>query len=122
VSSDGHVRYQGQQFVILRGDQQRWLRAREVGKLRTAIEESGFSSLDSGCCGCREHTDHPWTVIQVVTDGVAKTIEHYHGCSTTPRTIPILEDEIVSIAGASRWIGTADQRSRRRWSHSDPEK
>jgi len=113
VSSRGRVRYRGQQFVTQKGDEQRWLSARDIGKLRKAIVESGFSSFDSQCCSCREHTDHPSTVIQVVTDGVLKTIEHYQGCSTTPRTIPILEDEIVFLTGAVRWIGNADQSSRR---------
>jgi hypothetical protein len=115
VSRDGQVSFEGQKFVIHPGARRRRLGKSDLVRLQKAVDASGFAGLSPQCCDCRERTDHPWTIVEIVKDGAAKTIEHYHGCRSAPPAMATLEDAIVSISGALRWIGTPEQRGRRPW-------
>jgi hypothetical protein len=113
VYRDGAFAFDGRRFVVRRGMKRGRLQATELTSLRKALVESGFLTLADHCCDCRERTDHPWSVIQVTQEGVSKKVEHYHGCSTAPRSVPVLEDAMVTATRALRWIGTYEERERR---------
>jgi len=115
VSRDGQVSYQGKEFVLQTGARRRSLRIAELTRLQKAVEESGFWGLSEKCCDCRDVTDNPWTVVEVVKDGATKKIAHYDGCQSAPRTVPELAVTIVSLTGAIKWIGTHEQRFRHKW-------
>jgi hypothetical protein len=118
VSFDGKVAYEGRHCVIRKGAAGSRLTEAELAKLKKAIEKSGFWGLATSCCNCRELTDAPWTIIEVTkseTDRARKTIEHYYGCRSAPKAVSQLEETIISITRATKWIGTEQERTRQKW-------
>jgi hypothetical protein len=79
-------------------------------QLRHAVAKSDFLTLSVDCCNCRNVTDLPTTVLEIVVGGSSKQISHYHGCFSAPAWLVALENKIDEASGASRWIGTPAER------------
>jgi hypothetical protein len=115
VFPDGRLFYNGKRFVMRQGVERASLPAATVDQLRRAIEESHFATLDSNCCDCRTKTDAPWTYVEIADESGQKLIRHYHGCSSVPGSLTALEDAVIRLTGATKWIGTDAERQRQNW-------
>ena len=115
VFADGRVAYKGERFVIRRGLVRSRISAGKLEALRQAVAKAGYATLDEKCCNCPSRTDAPSTYLEIADGAASKAIHHYHGCLSAPVAVSDLEDEIISTAGATRWIGTEAERSRQKW-------
>ena len=118
ITPEGDVTYDGTRFVMRRGVAKRRLRPAEVDKLRRAVDRAAFAKLDTHCCDCRDRTDHPWTLIDIADPNGVKSIRHYHGCSSAPGSLTALEETIISLSGAAKWIGSEPERHRQKWTRT----
>jgi hypothetical protein len=120
VFADGHVEYEGKRFVIRRGLVRARLGTDKLNRLRQAVTDANFAKLERDCCRCRTVTDSPWTYVEIADETGLKSIDHYHGCSSAPKALSELEEDIISMAGARKWIGSEAARNRQRWTRSSP--
>lgn len=109
IDTDGSVRYRGYDYVLMRGDAEGRITPGAVADLHKALEQADFAGLPSDCCHCVDMTDAP-SVVLTVGDGLfSKTINDYHGCLATPKSMRDLENEIDRIVDIEKWIGTEEQ-------------
>lgn len=120
IAADGKVVYDGKRFVMRRGVAERHLRSAEVDRLRRAVDDAGFAKLETHCCDCITRTDAPWTLIDIADRDGVRAIRHYHGCSSAPKSLSILEESIISLSGADKWIGSETERDRQEWGRNSP--
>ena len=113
--ADGRVEYEGKRFVIRRGAARTHLAPAKLEALRRVVAEANVISMDRHCCDCRTRTDAPWTYLEIGDDTGLKSINHYHGCSSAPEALSMLEETIISTAGVSKWIGSESERRRQKW-------
>ena len=113
VFPDGRVLYYGQLYVMQRGLRKASLPSATVDQLRRAIDDSHVATLNPKCCDCISVTCAPSTFLQIADEGRLTSIRHYHGCESAPASLRVLEDAIVEITGAVKWVGT-DAELRRR--------
>lgn len=118
ITSDGKVVYDGKRFVMRRGAQERRLQPAEVARLRRAVDQSGFARLEIHCCDCVTKTDAPSTLIDIADQNGVRSIRHYHGCSSAPESLSVLEESIISLSGAAKWIGSEAERDRQKWTRN----
>lgn len=118
VFADGRVEYDGKRFVIRRGMVRTHLGPAKLETLRQVVAEANVSALDRHCCDCRTETDAPWTYLEISYETGPKSIDHYHGCSSAPRALSVLEEAIISTAGVPKWIGSERERRRQKWTRS----
>lgn len=112
VFPDGRVIYYGELYVMRRGLQKASLASATVDQLRRAIDDSHVATLNPKCCDCTTVTDAPATFLTIADDGRLTSITHYHGCSLAPGSLRVLEDVIIEITGAIKWVGTEAERLR----------
>jgi hypothetical protein len=110
VDTDGTVRYEGNLYVRTAGKASGHLDRAEVAALRGAIDQARFAETPVKCCDCLDSTDAPFVKITVVDGHPPKTIDDYHGCEATPKSIRELEDSIDRIIGTKKWIGPEVER------------
>jgi len=115
VFADGRVEYKGKRFVMRRGVATRQLASAELTKLRRAVADAKVDTLAPDCCKCRGRTDDFSTFLEIAAESGLKTIDHYHGCQSAPDSVSVLEDAIISISGAAKWVGSDAERSRQKW-------
>jgi hypothetical protein len=120
IAADGGVVYDGKRFVMRRGVAERRLRPAEVDKLRRAVDQSGFAKLETHCCDCVTKTDAPSTLLDIADQNGLRSIRHYHGCASVPKSLSVLEESIISLSGAGKWIGSEAERERQKWSRNSP--
>ena len=107
---DGQIQYVGKRFVVATGPRYGRIGRAVVEKLRAKIAEANIGKLAPDCCNCRTVTDHPWTRLAITGEGGTISVEHYHGCYAAPKVLSELEEDILSSAGAWRWIGSESKR------------
>jgi hypothetical protein len=123
VYGDGRFLYEGERFVKVKDTVTGSLDPLQVRALDTAIARVAYFSLRDGYFGdeCPAiMSDFPWVTTSVTIAGRTKRIEHDHGCiekharNTNPHTYPRgltrFEEEVDSIIGTSRWVGTDEER------------
>ncbi len=115
VFADGRVEYEGKRFVIRRGVVRTHLPPAKLETLRQVVADANVTKLDSHCCDCRTMTDAPWTYLEISDETGLNSIDHYHGCSSAPKALSVLEETIISIAGVPKWIGSESERRRQKW-------
>ena len=106
VDTDGTVRYQGNHYVRTLGRASGHLAQAELAALRDALEKSGFADTPVKCCDCLDSTDAPSVKMTVVDGRPPKTIDDYHGCQATPKSVRELEDKIDGIIGTKKWTAS----------------
>jgi hypothetical protein len=110
VDSDGALRYQGNLYVLTAGKSSGHLAPTTIAELRDAIDNAHFADTPVKCCDCLDSTDAPSAMITVADGRPPKTIDDYHGCEATPKSIRELEDAIDRIIGIEKWIGKREER------------
>jgi Domain of unknown function (DUF6438) len=122
VRSDGMVEYLGKNSVDVKGKRTAQISRTDFNKLVRKIQEIRFFQLNDrydrfplddeteshGDVAVTEKTivtDQPTQIVTVVAKNRIKTVEDYMG---PPKGLRDLEDLIVDITGASRWIGRSE--------------
>jgi hypothetical protein len=111
IFSDGRVEWNGARFVKQRGKATATLSASELAQLREAFDAVGYFALGDGY-DCYEMTDAPSANTSYSDGKQKKSIAHYHGCQSKPKTKELgeLESKIDRIVKSERWVGTAAER------------
>lgn len=108
VSRDGVVRYEGIQFVAVRGVEQRTISAEQLVELYSVFQRAGFSEFENymeGQPGCTA-TDSPTAITSLRAAGVFKQVVHYYGCEPTPALTRLsnLERQIDVLLQTDVWV------------------
>ena len=116
VFANGRVEYEGKRFVVQRGQRRTRLSPDQLTKLRDVAAR--IVRLDTHCCDCHDRTDAPSTYMDVADNGLIKSIRHYHGCRSAPGEADDVEDKVMSITGAGKWVGSESERRRQKWNRN----
>ena len=109
VRTDGTVEYEGRRFVKLRGHRVGKLDAHQLAALRAAFSEAKFLALEDRFA-CFEATDNPSAIVTYRSGDKVRTLRHYYGCLSAPKTMETLERKVDEIAGTEKWVGTREER------------
>jgi hypothetical protein len=121
IRSDGSVEYVGKDFVAVKGRQRSTISLDDFKRLVRKIEQIGFFRLEHrydrfqldqspksrGNEASAERTivtDQPTQIITVVARDGTKTVEDYMG---PPKGLYELEELIIDVTHAPRWIGAS---------------
>jgi hypothetical protein len=103
ISGDGEVRYVGERFVNVRGEQRATIPRADVERLLRRFDEIGFDNLRDEYRA--SITDVPTYTIVLERNGRRKGVVDYAGLSAgMPRAVRDLQDEIDRVAGTDRWV------------------
>jgi len=122
VQSDGKVNYLGQDFVDVKGKRTSRISGADFNKLVAKIQTMGFLQLDDhynrypldkraksnrGVAEIESTivTDQPSQIVTVVALNGTKTVEDRMGA---PKGLRELEELIVDVTNATRWIGSEE--------------
>ncbi len=103
---DGRIIYEGEKYVKVIGiitasiseDQFKQLYA-EFRKIDYFSLKDSYQHLDT--------TDMPGAITSLTVDGQTKTINHYHGDHSAPKSLTNLENRIDQIVSSNQWTGTS---------------
>lgn len=103
IRGDGTVRFEGEEFVALRGSHRSQVSPQAVQSLLELFREADFFSLDSRYVG--NITDMPTQEVTLTIGGQTKTVLDYAGLMVgMPFGVARLEHAMDRIAGTRRWI------------------
>lgn len=109
VYADGSVEYVGERYVKLKGRHTGKIGAAEIAAIEAAFEEAKYFELRDAY-EKMEVTDNPSVITSYRRGGLTKTVRHYHGDRSAPKSLNTLEDRFDEIVGTERWIGTLQER------------
>ena len=103
INQDGLVRYEGRNFVNVRGVQTRQIPVADVNALLARFDAVNFNSLRNEYrAGI---TDIPSYTLTLERNGVRKSVLDYGGTRVgLPESVRALEDEIDRVAGTEEWV------------------
>lgn len=111
VTADGLVTFEGERFVETTGTSTATIEAAAAAGLMRDLVANGFFDLadrytqDAKVCGSY-HTDAPRVKLTLRTGGREKTVEHDYGCSDVPPQLRVMQEQVDSVAGVARWVGS----------------
>ncbi len=105
VDSNGLVTYVGERFVKLKGTHKAQLGKSQLERLWTALERANLSQYNN-FYKKMSVTDLPSAIIQFRGKRRSKSIDHYHGDKSAPESLTRLENELDSLIGTRKWVGT----------------
>lgn len=110
IHSDGKVQYFGKDFVDVKGRRTSRISRADFDKLVTKIQTMGFLQLEDHydrypLDGNTVFTDLPSQIVTVVTLNGTKRVEDRMGA---PKSLRELEELIVDVTNAARWIGSEE--------------
>jgi len=111
IYGDGTVRYDGKEYVKVKGGQTRIISPEQVRQLRAEFEQASYFSFKENY-DTITFTDAPLAITSATIDGRTKRVRHYLGDGTAPRELTVLEERIDEVSGAREWVGTV-------WKSSD---
>lgn len=103
VEGDGSVRYVGEMFVAIEGEQQSRISQSEVRRLVHELERIDFMSLQDSYTDMSA-TDMPSAITTLRLNGDIKTVVHYHGDFSAPEKLTGLEILIDQLTNTAQWI------------------
>lgn len=103
ISGDGHVVYEGEQFVNVIGRKTTQISQDKIIELVDEFYKADFFSLKDSY-ERYEITDNPSTITSITLNGVVKTVRHYHGDTNAPKKLIKLEDRIDEIVNSDVWV------------------
>ena len=117
VFRDGRVEFLGTKFVVAVGPQRGKVLQPSLNRLRQRVANANLAKLPADCCSSFDVSDQPWTNLEVADGSGVTRVRHYHGSTSAPPWLTDLEDEIVSVTGAQKWIGSEAEQARmkERW-------
>ncbi|MBP1730263.1 MAG: hypothetical protein H6Q55_692 [Deltaproteobacteria bacterium] len=111
VYGDGTVRYDGKEYVKVKGSQTRVISPQQVQRLLAELQQASYFSFKDDY-DTITFTDAPLAITAVTVDGRSKRVRHYLGDATAPKELTILEERIDEVSGSQEWVGTV-------WKSSD---
>ncbi|HJT82480.1 MAG TPA: DUF6438 domain-containing protein [Chthoniobacterales bacterium] len=108
IFSDGRLRYEGSQFVKVKGIKTKTIPIADFERLVSKINAIHFFELKPAYRG--NVTDLPTTIVTVTRGESPKTVEDYLGA---PKGLRELEQLIDTVANISVWVNLSDKAARR---------
>jgi hypothetical protein len=105
IYGDGTVRYDGKEYVKVKGSQTRVISQEQVGRLVAEFQQARYFSFKDEY-ETITFTDAPLAITSVTIDGRTKRVRHYLGDGAAPRELSVLEERIDHVSGADEWVGT----------------
>ncbi|MCX7069427.1 MAG: DUF6438 domain-containing protein [Gammaproteobacteria bacterium] len=112
LDGDGTVRYFGERFVAVPGEQHGTVSSDVVAELRAQLRQPPYAALrgrytpDDPRCGAAA-TDMASVRITITDAGQQRQIDHDLGCSDAPPALRALAAAIDAAAGSNRWVEEA---------------
>lgn len=112
LDGDGTVRYFGDRFVAVPGEQHGTVSPDVVAELRVQLRQPPYAALrgrytpDDPRCGAAA-TDMASVHITITDAGRQRRIDHDLGCSDAPPALRALATAIDTAAGSGRWVEAA---------------
>lgn len=109
LDGDGTVRYFGERFVAVPGEQRGTVSPDAVAELRAQFRQPPYAALrgrytpDDPRCGAAA-TDMASVRITITDAGQQRQIDHDLGCSDAPPALRALAAAIDDAAGSHRWV------------------
>jgi len=104
LKGDGHVRYEGDCFVDVKGIKDYTVDAAEVEKLAKAFEAADFFALQDEYRA--QITDNPTQILSVKIGERTKTLKDYAGRMVgMPESVTELEKEVDRVANTGPLVG-----------------
>jgi len=103
IHGNGTVVYEGKRFVNITGIRTITISDGEVRQLISEFETIDYFSLNDNYTQ-KIATDMPSATTSISVNGKTKTISHYHGDTSAPTVLILLEDKIDEIVNSSQWI------------------
>ena len=103
IKGDGTVIYSGVQFVKVTGIQETTISIDDVEQLLIEFEQADYFSLDDSYTKFGK-SDMPSANTSISLGGQTKSVNHYHGDLTAPKSLTKLEDRIDEIVNSDQWI------------------
>lgn len=104
IFADGTVKYNGQDFVQVTGEQTSEIPAETVTQMVQAFEDAGYFDWNAEYKDMRV-SDLSYITTSVTRDGETHKIEHYLGDDKAPLALSFLENWIDDVAGTGMWTG-----------------
>jgi hypothetical protein len=102
---DGEVRYEGEDFVEVRGRYIGRITEAQIRELDELFVEYRFFAMKDAYVHA-DWTDMPTVKVgYVAPDGRWKFVEHYHGDESAPQDLTVIEANVDRILDARRWVG-----------------
>ena len=104
IFEDGTVRYEGEDFVTVTGEQTTELEPETVQTMIAAFERAGYFDWDAAYTN-QTVSDLPTVITSVTRNGETHRIERYVGDFSAPLALPFLEQWIDTMAKTVYWTG-----------------
>jgi len=104
IFEDGTVRYNGERFVDVTGEQTSEIEPETVARMVEAFENAGYFDWDEAYDEMTI-TDAPSVITSVTRDGETHRIHRYTGDSSAPLALAFLEAWIDEMANTQQWTG-----------------
>lgn len=104
ILEDGTVKYVGENFVDVTGEQTLELEPETVESMVEAFDNAGYFDWDEAY-DTETVTDLPSVITSVTKDGETHRIVRYVGDTSAPIALPFLETWIDEMAHTSLWTG-----------------
>jgi hypothetical protein len=113
VFRDGAIEYAGEEYVKTKGAATGRASSEQIAQLRKAFDDAHYFDLAD------DYTHVSWTdaptAITSYRDGArTKTIHHYYGDESAPKSLTALEHAIDDILHTAQWVGTESEREQLR--------
>ena len=103
VHGTGTVKYEGRDFVDVKGTVTTNISRNTVAELVAAFEKADYFSLKDAYTE-RTITDAPSVLTSITVSGVTKSVEHYPGDLNAPEALTVLENTIDELVNSEQWI------------------
>src|SRR5579871_5674807 len=103
IYADGTVKYNGEKFVQVMGEQTSQINPQTVTAMVAAFREAGYFDWDD--FNSMTISDLPSVITSVTDNGVTHRIERYTGDSSAPLSLIYLEQWIDAMANTQLWTG-----------------
>lgn len=104
ILEDGTVRYEGQNFVDVMGEQTSEIDPATVALMVEAFEEAGYFDWNA-TYDTQTVSDLPTIITSVTREGETHQITRYVGDSSAPLALPFLEQWIDLMTNTQLWTG-----------------
>lgn len=103
IYADGTVKYNGEKFVQVMGEQTSQIDPQTVAAMVEAFYTAGY--FDWNDFNSMTISDQPSTITSVTRDGVTHRIDRYGGDSRAPLALIYLEQWVDLMANTAQWTG-----------------
>ena len=105
VYGDGRIIYEGTKYVKIVGTRTASISDDQIKQLIDEFRKIDYFSLKDSYQHL-DATDMPGVITSLTIDGQKKTVNHYHGDLSAPKSLTNLENAIDHIVSSDQWVGS----------------